>query len=51
MVTAQPLWRTAPDDAVTGLNALWTIFREYKAIPGPEDTHGFRAKAAHAAES
>lgn len=38
----------APADAVTGLGALWTMFREYKAIHGPEDARGFRVKAAQA---
>lgn len=41
-------WRTVPDDAVTGLGALWTMFREYKAMHGPEDGRGFRGRAARA---
>ena len=48
LVSAHPGWRTAPDDAVTGLGALWTMFREHKAIYGPEDARDFRAKAAQA---
>lgn len=48
LVAAHPGWREAPADAVTGLGALWTMFREYKAIHGPEDARGFRVKAAQA---
>jgi hypothetical protein len=48
LVAAHPGWRAAPADAVTGLGALWTMFREHKARNGPEDTRGFRARAAQA---
>ncbi|MGP4022357.1 phosphotransferase family protein [Actinomadura sp. 3N407] len=48
LVTAHPGWRTAPADAVTGLGALWTMFREYKAMHGPAATRDFRARAARA---
>ncbi len=48
LVAAHPAWRAAPADAVTGLGALWTMFREYKAMHGPEEARGFRAKAAQA---
>lgn len=48
LVSAHPAWRAAPADAVTGLGALWTMFREYKAMHGPEEARGFRAKAARA---
>lgn len=41
-------WKTAPADAVTGLAALWTMFREYKAHCGPPESRGFRARAAEA---
>jgi hypothetical protein len=34
--------------AVTGLAALWTVFREYKASYGPEDARAFRGQAARA---
>ena len=46
-----PAWRTAPADAVTALAALWTMFREYKAIHGPADARAFRQQAAHAGRS
>ncbi|NVI90594.1 phosphotransferase [Actinomadura sp. BRA 177] len=48
LVAAHPGWNTAPADAVTGLGALWTMFREYKAMHGLADTRGFRAGAAQA---
>ncbi|MEV4383916.1 phosphotransferase [Streptosporangium sp. NPDC049644] len=43
-----PAWRSAPVDAVTGLAALWTMFRLYKARFGPEEGRDFRARAAEA---
>ncbi|MEV4747588.1 phosphotransferase [Streptosporangium sp. NPDC049248] len=43
-----PAWRSAPADAVTGLAALWTLFRLYKARFGPEEGRDFRARAAEA---
>jgi hypothetical protein len=33
---------------VTALAALWTMFREYKAIHGPEGARAFREQAARA---
>jgi len=33
------------------LRALWTVFREYKAIYGPADARAFRQQAAHAGRS
>jgi aminoglycoside phosphotransferase (APT) family kinase protein len=41
-------WHTAPPNAVTALGALWTMFREYKALHGPMDGRAFRAQAARA---
>jgi hypothetical protein len=41
-------WHTAPPGAVTALGALWTMFREYKALHGPVDGRAFRAQAARA---
>ena len=46
-----PAWRTAPGSAVTALAALWTMFRQYKAIYGPEDARAFREQAARAGRS
>ncbi|MER6827566.1 phosphotransferase [Streptosporangium sp. NPDC000563] len=43
-----PAWQSAPADAVTGLAALWTLFRLHKARFGPEEGRGFRARAAEA---
>ncbi|WP_132193428.1 hypothetical protein [Actinomadura darangshiensis] len=48
LVAAHPGWRAAPPDAVTGLGALWTMFREHKAMRGPEEARAFRAEAAQA---
>ena len=47
-VARLPAWCVAPPDAVTALAALWTMFREYKAIHGPVDTRAFRQQAARA---
>lgn len=41
-------WHAAPPSAVTALGALWTMFREYKALHGPMDGRAFRAQAARA---
>jgi hypothetical protein len=41
-------WRAAPPGAVTALGALWTMFREYKALHGPMEGRAFRAQAARA---
>lgn len=46
LVTEHPGWRTATPEAITGLGALWTIFREYMALYGPDDTRSFRATSA-----
>ncbi|MEU3169392.1 phosphotransferase [Streptosporangium sp. NPDC006930] len=43
-----PAWRSAPADAVTGLAALWTLFRRYKARFGPVEGRDFRTRAADA---
>lgn len=43
-----PAWNTAPADSVAGLAVLWTMFREYKALYGPEDLRAFRSRAAEA---
>ena len=46
-----PAWRAAPRPAVTTLAVLWTMFREYKAIYGPEGARAFREQAARAGRS
>lgn len=46
-----PWWQDAPADAVTGLAALWTMFREYKALYGPPDAREPRARAAAAGQA
>lgn len=43
-----PAWQDAPAAAVTGLAALWTLFRVYKATYGPDEGREFRARAAEA---
>jgi hypothetical protein len=48
LMSRLPAWRTAPAASVTALAALWTIFREYKALYGPEDARAFRRQAARA---
>jgi Ser/Thr protein kinase RdoA (MazF antagonist) len=48
LLAGLPAWRAAPPDGITGLAALWTMFREYKALYGPEESRGFRAQAARA---
>lgn len=46
MLARVPAWRTAPRDALVGLAALWTMFRLYKALYGPEGAREARARAA-----
>lgn len=48
LMSRLPAWPTAPAPAVTALAALWTMFREYKAIHGPVDARAFRHQAASA---
>ncbi|MFI7444920.1 phosphotransferase [Nonomuraea indica] len=42
------VWRSARPTAVTGLAALWTLFRIYKAAHGPQEQRESRARAAEA---
>lgn len=46
MLSRVPSWRSAPRDALAGLAALWTMFRLYKALYGPENVRDARARAA-----
>ena len=48
LVSRLPAWHTSHAPAVTALAALWTMFREYKARYGPEDTRAFRRQAVRA---
>jgi hypothetical protein len=48
LVARLPAWRNAPAPAVTALAALWTMFRQYKALYGPDSARPFRARAARA---
>lgn len=41
-------WEHAPASAATALAALWTMFREYKSLYGPENVREYRAQAADA---
>jgi aminoglycoside phosphotransferase (APT) family kinase protein len=47
-VARLPAWRNAPAAVVTALAALWTMFREYKALYGPDSARPFRVRAARA---
>jgi aminoglycoside phosphotransferase (APT) family kinase protein len=51
LVARVPGWAGAPAQAVTGLAALWTVFREYKASYGPAEARAFREQAARAGRS
>ncbi|GLZ04319.1 hypothetical protein Acsp03_17850 [Actinomadura sp. NBRC 104412] len=48
LISQLPAWEHAPEAAVTGLAALWTMFREYKSLYGPENVRDHRAQAANA---
>ncbi|MEU4574601.1 phosphotransferase [Nonomuraea sp. NPDC023979] len=48
LLTTIPGWSEAPRDAVAGLAALWTLFRTYKALHGPQEHRPARAAAASA---
>ena len=50
LLSGLPAWQSAPGDAVTGLAALWTMFREYKALHGPAEARQARARAAEAGQ-
>ncbi|MER5420310.1 phosphotransferase [Streptosporangium roseum] len=43
-----PAWKAAPEAAVTGLAAVWSLFREYVARNGPAPIRASRARAAAA---
>ncbi|MFD8531328.1 phosphotransferase family protein [Streptosporangium canum] len=43
-----PAWKAAPEAAITGLAAVWSLFREYVARNGPERIRASRAHAAAA---
>ncbi|WP_433253904.1 phosphotransferase family protein [Streptosporangium sp. CA-135522] len=43
-----PAWKAAPEVAVTGLAAVWSLFREFVARNGPERIRASRARAAEA---
>ncbi|MER5326155.1 hypothetical protein [Streptosporangium roseum] len=43
-----PAGKAAPETAVTGLAAVWCLFREYVARNGPERIRASRAHAAAA---
>jgi hypothetical protein len=51
LVSRLPAWRTAFAPALTAIAALWSMFREYKAIYGHEDACAFREQAARAGRS
>jgi aminoglycoside phosphotransferase (APT) family kinase protein len=51
LVSRLPAWRTASAPALTAIAALWSMFREYKAIYGHEDARPFREQAARAGRS
>ena len=48
LAARHPAWHTAPAATLTALASLWTMFREYKALYGPEDARPYRAQAAAA---
>ncbi|WP_436764081.1 phosphotransferase [Streptosporangium sp. V21-05] len=43
-----PAWKTAPEATVTGLAAVWSLFREFVSRNGPERIRASRARAAAA---
>ncbi|GAA4590511.1 hypothetical protein GCM10023194_47550 [Planotetraspora phitsanulokensis] len=48
LVAQVPAWKSAPPEAVTGLAAVWSLFREFVARYGPEPIRTSRARAAAA---
>ncbi|GGO82689.1 phosphotransferase [Nonomuraea cavernae] len=48
LLSTLPPWKTAPQAAVVGIAAAWTLFRDYKARYGPEEVREARARAAEA---
>jgi hypothetical protein len=51
LMSQVPAWDDAPAAGVSALAALWTMFREYKALHGPPEARAFRAQAAQAGRS
>ena len=43
-----PAWKAAPPDAVNGLAAVWSLFREFVSRHGPQRIRAWRARAAAA---
>lgn len=43
-----PAYKSAPEEAVTGLAAVWSLFREFVARNGPQGIRASRARAAAA---
>jgi aminoglycoside phosphotransferase (APT) family kinase protein len=43
-----PAYKSAPEEAVTGLAAAWSLFREFVARNGPQSIRASRARAATA---
>ena len=50
LMSGVPAWKTAPTDAVTGLTAWWTRYREAQARHGPERDREPRERAAQAGD-
>ncbi|WP_031170211.1 phosphotransferase family protein [Streptosporangium roseum] len=46
-----PAWKAAPEAAVTGLAAMWSLCREYVARNGPAPIRASRARAAAAGQA
>ncbi|NRQ32083.1 hypothetical protein HII36_09560 [Nonomuraea sp. NN258] len=51
LLRALPSWQHNRSKAISGLTALWTLFRLYKARYGPEEVRQARALAAQAGEA
>ncbi|MEV7011601.1 phosphotransferase [Streptosporangium sp. NPDC051022] len=48
LATQVPAWKAAPESAVTGLAAVWSLFREFVSRNGPAGIQASRAAAAAA---
>jgi hypothetical protein len=51
LLSSLPSWTAAPRRSLACLASLWTLFRLYKALYGPEEVREGRARAAEAGKA
>jgi hypothetical protein len=51
LLSSLPSWTAAPRRSLACLSSLWTLFRLYKALYGPDEVREGRARAAEAGKA